>query len=247
MAGRVHFVGDGDPDVTTPAAFAARLGELAAEGKVTVDRTSRGGSVAELERAACTLFGKQAALWTPTGTMANLLGVAALARKHGSPRVLLPAESHIYNDTGDGLSRLMSLQPIPLAAGAACFSAREAGDAIAAGQTGGRVSSCVGVCVVESPVRRRHGELVPLQQMREITSVCRSRGVHTHLDGARLHMMAGALGVDAREIVSLFDTVYIDTHKYFGAPSGALLLGSADVISGLCHERRMVSAPQGSS
>ena len=48
----------------------------------------------------------------PTGTMANLLGLFALGRATSCSRVLLPAESHVYNDTGDGVSRLMSLQPV---------------------------------------------------------------------------------------------------------------------------------------
>lgn len=233
----VHFVGDGDPDISTPAAFASRLTRLVATGRITPDHTSRGGTVAELEAAAAKLFGKEAALWTPTGTMANLLGIGALCATHGS-RVLLPAESHVMNDAGDGLSRLLSLQPVPLASGRVCFTAAEAVAAIDTGATGGRVTSSIGACVVESPVRRKHGELVPIQQMREICAACRARGVRCHLDGARLDMMCSALAVGAAEIMALFDTVYLDVHKYFGAPFGALLLGTAALVESLYHEAR---------
>ena len=101
-----------------------------------------GGSVAVLEDQAATLFGKEAAIWMPTGTMANLLGVYACARETRCSRVVLPADSHVYNDTGDGLSRLLSLQPAPLAAGRPCFTAAEVAAAIKAGETGGRVRVC---------------------------------------------------------------------------------------------------------
>ena len=107
------------------------------------DAYSSGGTVEKLEEAAAALLGKEAALWCPTGTMANLLGVFALT-SHDAPRVILPAESHIYHDTGDGVSRLLSLQPVPIGAGKVCYSADEAAAAIQDGQIGGRVKSAVG-------------------------------------------------------------------------------------------------------
>ena len=183
------------------------------------------------------MLGKEAALWMPTGTMANLLGVFALT-SHDAPRVILPAESHIYHDTGDGVSRLLSLQPVPLAPGKVCYSADEAASAIRDGQIGGRVKSSVGALVIESPVRRRQGEVVPLSEMKAIVAVARASGVKCHLDGARLHMMANNTLIDVKEYAGLFDTVYLDCHKYFGAPWGALLLGPAELIKPLFHERR---------
>jgi threonine aldolase len=203
------------------------------------DSYSIGGTVAQLEEAAAAMLGKEAALWCPTGTMANLLGVYCLT-SHEAPRVVLPAESHIYHDTGDGVSRLLSLQPVAIGAGKVCYSAEEAAAAIEDGQVGGRVRSAVGALVIESPVRRRQGEVVALEEMKAITAVAREAGVKCHLDGARLHMMANNTGVDVKEYAALFDTVYMDCHKYFGAPWGALLLGPADLIKPLFHERRML-------
>ena len=139
--------------------------------------------------------------------MANLLGVFAHCGTD-TPRVILPQESHVYHDTGDGVSRLLSLTPVPLGAGRPCYTAAEARAAIEDGQVGGRVKSAVGAVVVESPVRRRQGEIVSLEDMREITAVARAAGVGCHLDGARLHMMANSTGIDVKEYASLFDTVY---------------------------------------
>ena len=75
--------------------------------------------------------------------------------------------------------------------------------------------------------------------MRRITSVAREHGVGTHLDGARLYMMAAATGTPAAEYAALFDTVYVSLYKYFGAPFGGLLAGTAEFCEGLFHARRM--------
>ena len=100
----VVFSGDG---VSLSAAqIGAQITALAAAGSIESDAYSIGGSVAALEAAAAAMLGKEAGLWMPTGTMANLLGVYAHCDK-AAPRVVLPQESHIYHDTGDGVSRLL--------------------------------------------------------------------------------------------------------------------------------------------
>jgi threonine aldolase len=239
--GAVLFSGDGI--ALSAADIGAKITALAATGSIAPDAYSTGGSVAELEVAAAAMLGKEAGLWMPTGTMANLLGVYAHCSSSSSstPRVIVPQESHIYHDTGDGVSRLLSLTCVPLGAGRACFTAAEAEAAIQDGEVGGRVRSAVGALVIESPVRRRHGECVALEEMRQITAVARAAGIGCHLDGARLHMMANnGAGVSVSEYAGLFDTVYLDFHKYFGAPWGAMLLGPAKLVKPLVHERRML-------
>ena len=72
-----------------------------------------------------------------------------------------------------------------------------------------------------------------------ITEYCRERGIPTHLDGARLYMMAAATGIRPQTYASLFDTVYVSLYKYFGAPFGAMLAGTSACIDALYHERRM--------
>jgi threonine aldolase len=93
--------------------------------------------------------------------------------------------------------------------------------------------------MVESPVRRQAGRVVPFDQMTAISELCKERGVATHLDGARLYMMSAATGVSAKDYAALFDTVYVSLYKYFGAPFGAVLAGSSDFTTDLYHQRRM--------
>ena len=100
----IVFAGDGEPH--TPESTVERLNKLLAEGKLQPDKYSLGGTVEELETQMAAELGKQAAIWMPTGTMANILAL----RKHCgmNARVVLQDQSHIYQDEGDALSRLYS-------------------------------------------------------------------------------------------------------------------------------------------
>ena len=86
----------------------------------------------------------------------------------------------------------------------------------------------VGALMIESPVRRQEGKVVPFDEMQAITDYCREQGIGTHLDGARLYMMSGATGISAKTYASMFDTVYVSLYKYFGAPFGSVLVGTAE-------------------
>src|SRR5215813_14714168 len=115
---RVYAIGDGVRH--TPESYARLLASLTAGGKVPVDDYSRGGIVEQLETRMATLLGKEAAVWLPTGTMANHLAIRMLAGARR--RVLLQAESHLYMDCGDCAQTLSGLNLIPLAPGRATFT-----------------------------------------------------------------------------------------------------------------------------
>ena len=92
---------------------------------------------------------------------------------------------------------------------------------------------------IESPVRRQAGQIVPWDELKSITRLCREQGVPTHLDGARLYMMSAATGIGVKEYAELFDSVYVSSYKYFGAPFGGILAGGREFIEGMHHDRRM--------
>jgi threonine aldolase len=232
---RVVFRGDGEP--RTPSDYVRRLAELDAASPIEADDYSRGGAVERLERAMAEELGTEAAIFVATGTLANLLAIHHHTRGRGS-RVLIQEQSHVYNDTGDGATVLAGLNLIPLAPGRAAFCADEVEEALGRAASG-RVVTPVGALVIESPVRRQHGQIVRFDDLRAISALCRERGVPTHLDGARLYMMAAATGVPVREYCALFDSVYVSLWKYFGAPFGAILAGPASMIEGMYHQRRM--------
>jgi threonine aldolase len=213
-----------------------RLTALEAASVLEPDDYSLGGSVETLERRLAEVLGKEAAIWLPTGTLANHLAVRRLSG--GRPRAIVQEQSHLYHDEGDALARLSGITAVPLAHGRVCFTAEEL-EAAFEDATGGRVLNPVGAVVVETPVRRQYGQVVPLEELRAIHEVCRARDAGLHLDGARLYMMSAATGVAVAEYAALFDTVYVSLWKYFGAPFGAILAGDAAVIDGLYHDRRM--------
>ncbi|MBG81887.1 MAG: low specificity L-threonine aldolase [SAR202 cluster bacterium] len=230
----VVFVGDGEPH--TPEATIARLSKLLKQGKLIPDHYSLGGSVADLESRMADELGKEAAIWMPTGTMANIIGL----RKHCgiNARVVLQEQSHIYQDEGDALSRLCSINAVPLALNRPHFTVDELKESFKASTTG-RVLNPVGAVSVESPVRRQAGQVVPWDDMVAVTELCRKEGIPVHLDGARLYMMSAVTGISVRKYASMFDSVYVSSYKYFGAPFGGVLAGKAEFVDGLFNDRRM--------
>ena len=180
-----------------PQTLAERIARLAAAGAIEDDDYSRGGSVARLEAAWAALLGKEAAVWLPTGTLANHLAVRRFcaAAPRTAPRVIVPAESHLFQDEGDALQRLSSIAVVPLAAGRPVHG-QELRAALDAAERR-RVLSPAGVVVLESPVRRRVGRSSPSRRCGDRRSR-RARGIATHLDGARLFMMWAATGVPVR-------------------------------------------------
>jgi threonine aldolase len=230
----MYAFGDGIPH--TPEEYAQLLSGLAKSGNLTHDDYSRGGAVEKLEARLASLLGKEAAVWMPTGTLANHLAVRLLAGDRR--RVLVQAESHLYNDCGDCAQTLSGLHLVPLAPGRATFTLEEVERAASDAQLG-RVLTHIGAIQIETPVRRRQGERFDFQEMKKIAAWAREHKIGLHLDGARLFLQSVYTARPITEYTVLFDTVYISMYKYFNAASGAVLAGPKALLDGLYHTRRM--------
>ncbi len=230
----VVFRGDGEP--ASPGSLLSRLAEVEAESGFDVDSYSLGGSVAKLEEYFAEALGKEAAIFMPTGALANHLAIRALCG--GRRRAIVQEQSHLYQDSGDCVTQLSGINLVPLGKGSRCFDFEELKGAVNE-STAGRVLTPIGAMMIESPVRRQQGQVVTFQEMKEMTEYCRANGIHTHLDGARLYMMSAASGTAPQEYAALFDTVYVSLYKYFGAPFGAILAGDSKWTDGMYHTRRM--------
>jgi len=220
----------------TPREYAADLAALAEDSSIEIDSYSLGGTVAKLEQRFAALLGKERAIFVPTGTLANHLAVRKLAGM--DRRVLLQAESHLFNDCGDCASLLSGLTLIPLVAGRSTFTVKDVEPWVAR-TAGGRVESRIGVILIESPVRRLYHQVFDFAAMRAVCAFARDRGIRLHLDGARLFNVPFHTGRSVQEVTGFFDTVYVSLWKCFNAASGAILAGSAGTIDGLFHTRRM--------
>jgi threonine aldolase len=220
----------------SPAAYARLLGEIAATRGIEVDDYSRGGVVAELEARMAALLGTESAVFLPTGTLANHLALRLLART--GKRVLVQAESHLYNDEGDCAQQLSGRTLVPLAPGRATITLAEI-EAAVAGAPEARVAVPVGAISLETPVRRVAGQAFDPAELAAVSAFARGRGIGLHLDGARLLLEAAYTGIAPTDTAALFDTVYVSLWKYLNAANGAILAGPRDLLDGLYHQRRM--------
>ena len=234
LSQRVDFVRDGLG--LDPREYAALLGEVVADRGFTTDYYSNGGAVEQLERQFAQLLGKDAAMFVPTGTLANHLAVRTLAG--ASRRVLVQAESHLYNDSGDGAQALSGLNLVPLAEGRSTITLADVQPWVER-SAGGRVPLKVGAISIENPVRRRDHERVDHAELERVCRYARDNRIGLHLDGARMFNLPQHSGVSVRDYAAMFDTVYVSLWKHFNAASGAILAGDASFIDGLFHVRRM--------
>jgi threonine aldolase len=230
----VDLTGDGIPQ--TPAEYAALLGRLAAAPGIDADDYSRGGTVAALEAQFAALLGKEAAVFMPSGTLANHLALRALAGTRR--RVIVQETSHVYNDTGDSAQQLSQLTLVPLAPGEATFRWSDVERVLERAATG-RVATGVGAISIESPVRRLRHATFDFGEMGRISAEARTRGIGLHLDGARLFVAAAYSGRSPADYAALFDTVYVSLWKCFNSASGAILAGPRALLADMYQVRRM--------
>jgi len=227
---------EGDGLGLTPLEAAQELARLTAAQSPAVDMYGLGGEVEEVEAWFARELGKERALFMPTGTLANQLALRALAGDHR--RVVVQEVSHVYNDTGDASQTLSGLTLLPLGAERATFTWSDVERALQRTESG-RVAARVGAISIESPVRRRSGELFDRAQMQRICTQAREHGIGTHLDGARLHIACAYTGIAPAEYAAPFDTVYVSLWKCFNSINGAILAGPKALLDPMVHTRRM--------
>lgn len=234
LQSKVNFIWDGS--FLSPSEYADLLMRLVDEGKIKPDYYSNGGVVEELENKMAKLLGKESAVFLPTGTLANHIAVRRLADDRR--RVLVPAESHLYRDSGDCAQTLSNLHLVPLGKENACYTVEEVVN-IVQRTSDGRVETEIGALMIESPVRRKYNRTLTLKYMKSITEYANTENIHSHMDGARLFVQSAHSGISPAQYGEIFDTVYTSMWKCFNAPSGAILAGTSAFTEGMYHERRM--------
>jgi threonine aldolase len=192
-----------------------------AEAEVGDDVFGDDPTVLALEKRCAELAGKAAALYVPSGTMANQLAVNVLTQPGNE--VLLESESHIFLYEQGGiaansgcLAHLVPGERGALDPAALVARLRPASDDHAA--------KLALVCV-ENTHNRAGGAIVPLAKLRAMADTAREHGVRVHLDGARLWNAAVASGVSIAEWAACADTAMMCFSKGLGAPVGSILVG----------------------
>lgn len=187
------------------------------------------------QRIAATL-GFEAALFVPSGTQSNLVAIVSHCQR--GDEYIVGQMAHTYRWEGGGAAVLGSVQPQPLAHQADGTLALA--DIEAAIKPDDAHFAKSRLLCLENTLG---GKVLPLGYLRDATALARSRGLATHLDGARLFNAATALGGDprdrAREIAQGFNSVSVCFSKGLGAPIGSALCGSRDFIARAHRWRKM--------
>lgn len=227
----VYFFFDGP--MYKPAELIAKLQEANNANAIQPDSYGEGGVVEALEKKFLAITGKQAAIYMPSGTMANQLAIAVLSGEN--TKVFVQETSHVFRDEADAAQSIHNKRLIPLAPNEPTFTLEILQASLKYHEEGEVFKSGIGVVAIESPVRRCDGRAVPIEEIKKIAAFCREKGYKLHFDGARVHLASAFTGVPVGEYAKHFDTVYISLYKYLGAPGGAMLCGDKEVIGKMRH------------
>jgi threonine aldolase len=194
-------------------------------------------TVAALCERVAALLGKPAAVFLPSGTMCNAIGFRLHIRPGGDAVHLHPS-SHPIVAEGGGPSALSGAVLAPVAGKGGMFTADALEGVLF--PAGDRYQPRSRLVSVEQTTNLAGGRVWPLQQVRAVLEVAARHRLRTHLDGARLMNAVVASGVPAAEWASGFDTAWIDFTKGLGAPLGAVLAGSAELVGEAWRYKQMV-------
>jgi len=187
------------------------------------------------ERVAA-LLGKPVAVFLPSGTMCNAIAVRLHIRPGGDALHLHPS-SHPLTAEGGGPAALSGAVLAPVDGEGGMFTAEALKAALF--QPGNRYHPRSRLVAVEQTTNLAGGRVWPHDQLRGVLDVAARHRLRTHLDGARLMNAVVASGVPARDWARGFDTAWIDFSKGLGAPVGAVLTGSEELIEEAWRYKQM--------
>jgi len=196
-------------------------------------------TVRALEERVAALLGHEAAVFLPSGTMCNEIAIRLHIRP-GGDEILLGRETHPLRFEGGAPAALSGAVMTVVDGEAGMFTPQALDAAIRAHPTGDRYAPRPRLVCVEQPTNMGGGRVWPLEQVEAVVEVARSHGLRTHLDGARLMNAVIASGVDAASWAGPFDSAWVDFTKGLGAPVGACLAGSAELISEAWRWKQML-------
>jgi threonine aldolase len=192
-------------------------------------------TVNQLQERIAALLGKEAALWLPSGTMANQVALRALTRPGDD--VIVSRESHaVWHETG-GSAANAGVQLTEIGA-RGVFTAQDF--LVARKPRDHPMYPPTSLVEVENTHNRAGGIIFPQDEAARICAAARELGVASYLDGARIWNVAAATGSPVGELARPFDLVGVSLSKGLGAPGGSLLAGSREIVTRAVRYRRML-------
>ena len=202
-----------------------------AEAEVGDDVYGEDPTVNRLEQRAAEMFEREAAMFVPTGTMGNQVGIR-LHTHHGQ-EVICEAHSHVVDWEMATMSAFSGCMPRTVAGDHGVLTWQQIKSAIAPNL---HYRAQTGLIALENTHNMGGGAVTPLPVLREIWAGAKDAGIPLHLDGARIFNAATYLGVGVVELTRGFDTVMFCLSKGLCAPVGSMLVGSQKLI----HQARII-------
>ena len=231
MQPRINLYSDTQTRPTEPMRAAIAAAEVGDE-QLFADPT-----VNELCARVAALLGMEDAVFLPTGTMCNAIAMQLHVRG-GGDAVYLHRMSHPLRYEAGGPAALSGAVLEALEGTGGMFSAEALRAAIPV--PGDRYAPRARLLCVEQTTNVSGGRVWPPAQMRAVLDVAREAGMRAHLDGARLMNAVVASGIPAAEWCRGFDSAWIDFTKGLGAPVGAVLAGSRELIEEAWRYKQMM-------
>lgn len=222
-------------DTQTRPTFAMRT--AMAEAEVGDEQRFEDPQVTELCSRVASLLGFEAAVFLPSGTMCNEIAFRLHIRP-GGDEAILHRQAHPVMYEAGGPAALGGAMLFPLDTPRGMFTGDDVRGALR--PQGDRYSPRSRLVSVEQTVAGAGGLVWPLEQLRDVAATGRDAGLRLHMDGARLMNAVVASGVPAAEMTAGFDTAWLDFTKGLGAPVGACLAGSAELIDEAWRYKQML-------
>jgi threonine aldolase len=215
-----------------------RMREAMAAAEVGDDVLDRDPTMRALEERVAGLLGTDDALWTPTGSMGNLIALMSHLRRGDA--FLAPAGAHVLDAELGAAAWLAGGMPRPLPHDAG--PGKVSPDAVrrAAGTVGPYYTLRTTLLCLENTHNGAGGTVTAPDEHAAIAAAARAAGLRVHLDGARLWHAAVALGVPAATLTVGVDTVQVCFSKGLGAPVGSAVAGSAEFVEQARRLRKML-------
>jgi threonine aldolase len=229
----VELIADLRSDTVTRPTPAMR--KAMAEAEVGDDVNEGDPTVRRLEERVADLLGKEAAVFVPSGTMANLLAIRAQTQP--GDEIIADPDSHFHFYETGGYAAICGCTARFAHATRGLFDAaqverlcRPVSDHFAHTR----------LVIIENTHNRGGGIPWPLEQSRQVARAAHALGLRAHMDGARLWNAAAAEGVSERDYALAYDTISVCFSKGLGAPVGSALAGDRRTIDRARHLRKML-------
>lgn len=208
------------------AMFSAKVGD---------DVMGEDETVAALEEKTASIFGMEAGLFCPSGTMTNQIAIKCFTQP--MDEVIADQTAHVYRYEGGGIAFHSGASVRLLHGDRGLLSRKLISPEINADDIHYPRTSLV---VLENTVNKGGGSCYTLEMIRPIADLCRQKQLRLHLDGARLFNALVATGDKAKGYGQLFDGISICLSKGLGAPVGSVLLGSKEMITRARRVRKVM-------